>query len=75
MGRQSMVAACNAQSTDDIEQPKQGPVQPGVVVEISIERDSDQGTHSNDAKEYDGPDPAATADRDRYTRGGDGNGW
>ena len=45
------------------------------MVEISIERDSDHGTHGNGAKEYDGPDSAATADLDRYTRGGDGDGW
>lgn len=70
-----MVADCNAQSTDDIEQSKQGPVQPGVVVEISIERDSDHGTHGNGAKDYGGPDPAATADLDRYTPVGDGDGW
>lgn len=75
MGHQPMVADCNAQSADDIEQSKQGPVQPGVVVEISIERDSDHGAHGNGAKEYDGPDPAATADLDRYARGGDGDGW
>jgi len=75
MGHQSMVADRDTQAANDIEQPKQRPVQPSVVVEISIERDSDHGTHGNGAKKDDGPDPAATADLDRYTRGGDGKGW
>jgi len=55
MGHQSMVADRNAQPTDDIEQPKQRPVQPGVVVEISIEWDPDHGTYGNGAKENEGP--------------------
>jgi hypothetical protein len=67
-----MVADGDAQSTDNIEQPKQRPVQPGVVVEIPIERDSDHGAYGSGAKEDDGPDPVATANLDRYTRGGDG---
>ena len=57
MGHQSMVADGDAQTADDIEQPKLRPVQPGVVVEIPIERDSDHGTHGNGAKEDNGPDP------------------
>ena len=76
MGRQSMVADRDAQPADDIEQSKQRPVQPGVVVEISMERDSDHGTHTKDTKEYDIPDRVAPpADRDRYIRGGDGERW
>lgn len=66
MGHQSMVADRNAQSADDIEQSKQGPVQPGVVVEISIEWDPDHGTYGNGTKENDGPDLVVlSADRDR----------
>ena len=76
MGRQSMVADRDAQPADDIEQSKQRPVQPGVVVEISIERDPDHGTHGNGTKEYDSPDRVTPlADRDRYTRRGDGERW
>ena len=72
VGHQSMVADGDAQSADDIEQPKHRPVEPGVVVEISIERYSDHRAHSNGAKENDGPDSTATADLDRCTLGGDG---
>ena len=66
MGYQPMVADRNAQSTDDIEQPKQGPVQPDVMVEIPIEGDPDRGTHGNGAKENDCPGLVVpSADRDR----------
>ncbi len=75
MGHQSMVADGDAQSADDIEQPKHRPVKPAVVVEISIERDSDHGAHGNGAKEDDGPDSTATADLNRSTLGGDGERW
>ena len=72
MGHQSMVADRDAQPADDIEQSKQRPVQPGVVVEISIERDPDHGTHGNGAKKYASPDRVVPlADRDRYTPGGE----
>jgi len=61
-----MVADGDAQPADDIEQSKQRPVQPGVVVEISIKRDPDHGAHGNGAKEDDGPDiVVSSADRDR----------
>lgn len=72
MGHQSVVADGDAQSADDIEQPKHRPVEPCVVVGISIERDFDHRAHSNGAKENDGPDSTATADLDRCTLGGDG---
>lgn len=72
MGHQSMVADRDAQPADDIEQSKQRPAQPGVVVEISIERDPDHGTHGNVANEYASPDRVSPlADRDRYTPGGE----
>ncbi len=71
-----MVADRDAQPADDIEQSKQRPVLPGVVVEISIERDPDHGTHGNGAKENDSPDRVAPlADWDWYIRGGDGEHW
>ena len=76
MGRQSMVADRDAQPTDEIKQSEQRPVQPGVVVEISIERDPDHGTRTKDTKEYDIPDHVALpSSRDRFTRGGDGGCW
>ncbi len=67
-----MVADGDAQSADDIEHPKQRPVEPGVMVEIPIERDSDHGAYGNGTKKDDGPDPLATADLDRYTGAADG---
>jgi len=72
MGHQPMVANGDAQTADDIEQPKQGPVNPAVVVEISIERDSDYRTCGNCTKDDDGPDSVAATDFDRDTRVGDG---
>lgn len=75
MGHQSMVADGDAQSADDIEQPKHRPVEPAVVIEISIERDSDHSAYGKGAKEDDGPEPAATADLDRYTFEGNGERW
>jgi len=71
VGHQSMVADRDAQSADDIEQTEHRPVEPCIVVEIPIERDSDHGAQTNGAKEDEGPDPAATADLDRSTLGGD----
>ena len=74
MGQQPMVANGNTQPADDIEQPEERPVQPGVMVEISVQRDPDHGTHSNGTKEDDGPDlVVASADRDRHTGGGEGD--
>ena len=75
MGHQSMVADGDAQSADGIEQSKHRPVEPAVVIEISIERDSDHGAHGNGAKEDDGPDSTTTADLDRCTLGGDRKRW
>jgi len=46
------------------------------VIEISIERDPDHGTHGNGAEKYDGPYRVVSlADRDRYIRGGDDERW
>ncbi len=67
-----MVADGDAQSADDIEQRKHRPVEPAVVVQISIERDSDHGADGNGGKKDGGPDPLATADLDRHTRSGNG---
>src|SRR5437868_15362570 len=59
MGRQSVIADRDAQPTSDIEYSEQQPIQPGVVVKISVERDPDHRTHGNCAKKYDGPGRAA----------------
>lgn len=75
MGHQSMVADGDTQSADGIEQSKHRPVEPAVVIEISIERDSDHGAQGNGAKEDDGPDSTTTADLDRCTLGGDRKRW
>ena len=70
-----MVADGDAKAADDIEQRKHGPVEPGVVIEIPIKRDSDHSAYGKGAKEDDGPEPSATADLDRYTFGGNGERW
>ena len=76
MGHESMVADRNAQPADDIEQSKKRPVEPGVVIEVSVQRDPDHCAYGNGAKEDDGPDfVVPSADRDRYARGGDGERW
>jgi len=55
MGHEAMVADCDSESADEIEQSKQRPVKPCVVIEIAVERHADHGAKYYGGKQENRP--------------------
>ena len=67
MSHQAMVADRDSESTDKVEQSKQRPVEPRVVVEIAVERHTDHGAEYHGGKQENRPTSVMAS----YDRTGD----
>ena len=55
MGHETVVADCDSEAADEIEQCKQGPVNPRVVIQVAVEWHSHDRTEHHGGKQEDRP--------------------